>query len=371
MAERGTPPTRAVQTALLDWYARCRRDLPWRRRSDPYAVWVSEIMLQQTRAKTVGPYYERFLKAFPTVRSLAAAGLDDVLKLWEGLGYYRRARNLHEAARAVVAEHGGRLPRTAGELRKLPGIGDYTAGAVASIAFGADEPVVDGNVARVLARVYRIRQDITAAATRKRLWKLARELTPAGQAGLMNQALMDLGATICTPHRPSCETCPLGDGLCRARVAGVQESLPVKPGATAVPHYDIVAAVIRKRGRILIDRRREDAMLGGLWEFPGGKVRPGEAHRQALAREVAEEVGIEVAVGEPLCTVRHAYSHFRITLHAYTCRHIAGRARAIECDAVKWVLPDDLDRYAFPKANHRILERLREGLQPGGQEPCR
>ncbi len=362
-AGRHAPNVRAIQRKLLDWWHAHRRDLPWRRTADPYAVWVSEIMLQQTRVATADAFFERFLRRFPTVDALADAPLDDVLKAWEGLGYYSRARNLHRAARRVVDDFQGRLPRDVDALRRLPGIGPYTAGAIASIAFGLDEPVLDGNVVRVLARLWRIEDDPRQTQTRHRLWDIARELVPPGQAGLFNQALMDLGATVCTPRSPSCLACPVGEH-CLALAAGCQERLPVKPPKARLPHHDIAAGVIWKSGRVLIDRRRAEGLLGGLWEFPGGKRQAGESLEDALLREVREEVGIDIDVARPMTTVRHAYSHFRITLHAFHARHRAGRARPIACDAVKWVRPSGLGRYAFPKANHPLLAMLADGDRP-------
>ncbi len=353
----------AIQHALLAWWDASSREMPWRGVEDPYAVWVSEIMLQQTRVETAGPYYRRFMRLFPTVRRLAAAPLERVLKAWEGLGYYSRARNLHSAARRLIADFSGRLPGDVERLRSLPGIGPYTAGAIASIAFGLDEPVLDGNVSRVLCRLAAVEGDSTRPSTREGLWELARRLVPSGRAGLFNQAMMDLGATLCGPRKPQCDVCPLA-GHCRAREQGIQDRLPVRRAKPPIPHYDIAAGVVRHAGRILIARRRDDAMLGGLWELPGGKVEPGETPAQATAREIREEVGVEAAVGELVATVHHAYSHFRITLHVFECRLVRGCARAIGCAAVRWVRPSELDDYAFPRANRRVIERLTGNTKP-------
>jgi A/G-specific adenine glycosylase len=287
--------------------------------------------------------------------------LDDVLKQREGLGYYSRARNLHAAAKQIAADHGGQLPETVAQLRELPGIGPYTAGAIASIAFGADEPVLDGNVERVLCRLLGIEADPKKAATRKRLWLEAEQLLAPGQAGDFNQAMMELGATICTPTGPACDDCPLADACVALEIRRVEE-LPVRPARRAIPHHTVVAGVIRRgRGshtRILIDRRPEEGMLAGLWEFPGGKVEPGESLVDALQREVLEEVGLKVTVGERICRVEHAYSHFRITMHVFECRAPRGRARAIEVDEVRWVRPAELRDFAFPRANQRVLDVL-------------
>jgi A/G-specific adenine glycosylase len=350
---------RAIQPDLETWWNQHRRDLPWRRRRDPYAIWVSEVMLQQTRAATVSDYYARFLKRFPSVRALAAAPQEAVLKAWEGMGYYGRARNLHAAARRIVADFAGRLPASMERLRSLPGVGPYTAAAVASIAFGLDEPVLDGNVKRVVARVFCVGGDVGSAATRKRLLGLVRSLISPGKAGLINQAIMDLGATVCVPKGPRCLLCPL-QAHCRALARGWQHHLPRRSPRRKPPHYDIAAGVVWRRGRVLIGRRKPEGLLGGLWEFPGGKQMPGESPRHAVVRECREEVGIEVQTLALLTTVRHAYTHFRITMHAFECRHVSGRARAIACDAVRWVRLADLDAYPFPAANRRIIAALRQ-----------
>ncbi len=354
------PDPDALADALLRWWDADGRYMPWRKRRDPYAVWVSEIMLQQTRAETVTRYYDRFLERFPTPADLARADEADVLKAWEGLGYYRRARNLHAAARAVTRDHAGRLPDTLDGLRELPGVGAYTAAAIASIAFGRPAAVLDGNVMRVMCRACRVRQDPRGARTRRRLLaRVEAAIAAAGDAGRINQALMDLGATLCTPRRPACGDCPLA-GMCLARAAGEQENLPRKPPRKRTPHYDVAVGVVVKRGRLLIDRRERDAMLGGLWELPGGKLADGETPEDAVVRELREEVGIEVRPIGPLATVRHAYSHFRVTLHAIRCRHLSGRARALACDAVRWAPLDGLDEYAFPTGTHKILAHLPE-----------
>lgn len=351
------PPTRAraIRSRLLSWYEVHRRDLPWRRTSDPYRIWVAEVMLTQTRVETVVPYYERFLRRFPTVEHLAAADLDDVLKAWEGLGYYARARNLHRAARIVVEAHGGVLPRETEALRALPGIGPYTAGAIRSIAFGERVAAVDGNVRRVISRLYDL-SDPSRDAVLERAEPLVRD----GRAADVNQALMDLGATICTPRSPDCAACPLGS-LCRARACGTQADRPGPRRARKRPHYEIAVGVIRDEDeRILIARRPPEGLLGGLWEFPGGKLEPGESLEAAVVREVREELGIRVAPESKIAEIDHAYSHFEITLHAFHCRHEGGRPKGRDGQPVRWVPRNELDRYAFPAANRKILQALTE-----------
>jgi A/G-specific adenine glycosylase len=358
-----TDPT-PLHEALLAWFVAHQADLPWRRRRDAYAVWVSEIMLQQTQVATVIPYFERFMARFPTIDALAEAPLDAVLKAWEGLGYYSRARNLHRTAQLVTAEYGGQFPSDPVLLQKLPGIGRYTAGAIASLAFGIAAPVLDGNVIRVLTRLFDIADDVTQSRTQRKLWNLAAELLPVGQAGAWNEALMELGRRICTAPTPRCQECPL-TAQCAAFANDTHLSRPVRQPRPRTPHYDVTAAVTRREdGRILIARRPPESMLGGLWEFPGGKREPGESLRECLRREIREELGIEIEVGEQIGTVRHAYTHFRITLYVFACHYLRGEPHAIGCSEWAWVTLDDLDRYAFPVTDQKIIAMLRDG---GGQ----
>ncbi|MCO5213434.1 MAG: A/G-specific adenine glycosylase [Caldilinea sp.] len=355
---------------LVDWHTRHQRDLPWRHapagQRDPYRVWISEIMLQQTRVETVVDYFERWMARFPTVDALAAADLQDVLKQWEGLGYYARARNLHKAAQRIVAEHGGQVPDTRAAILDLPGIGAYTAGAILSLAYARPEPILDGNVKRVLARLFDIDRPIDEPAVLRELWSLARalvETAPAGTAGDCNEGLMELGATICTPQSPRCLLCPLAEH-CRAAAAGTQAARPVMPPRKRTPHYDVAAGIIWQgepyRSRILIAQRPADGMLGGLWEFPGGKRDPEDVDLPAcLRREIDEELAIAIEVGELLTTVKHAYTHFRITLHAFHARHRAGEPQAIGCTDWRWVDLGDLERFPFPVTDQKIIAALR------------
>ena len=315
-------------------------------------------MLQQTRVGTVDEYFRRFTARFPGVAELAAADLQHVLKAWEGLGYYSRARNLHAAARMIVREHGGDVPGAYAELLTLPGVGTYTAAAVASISFGEPVPAVDGNVLRVAARSWGMPEDITKAATRRLVFKRLLPVIRAVPPGDFNQALMDLGATVCRPCSPRCATCPLAPA-CAARGDGRTEELPVRSRRRPVPHYGIAVGVIVGDGKVLVCRRRGDQMLGGLWEFPGGKQEAGERLEQTAVREVREEVGLVVRVMDRLCAVDHAYSHFTISLTAFVCAVVSGTPRAIAADAVRWVAAGQLDELPFPRANQRVLEALR------------
>jgi A/G-specific adenine glycosylase len=354
-----------LHDALITWFEANKADLPWRRTKEPYAIWLSEIMLQQTQVTTVIPYYERFLERFPTVQSLAAAPVDDVLKQWEGLGYYSRARNLHRAAQMIMWEFGGKFPASLHDLLRLPGVGRYTAGAIASLAYGQDVSVVDGNVIRILTRLLDVAADVGQTPTKQTLWDVAEQLVPDGRAPAWNEGLMELGRRICTPKSPGCEACPIAIH-CVARQAGTQHERPVKQPRAKTPHLDVTAAVItRDDGRILIAQRPADGMLGGLWEFPGGKRKPGESLPDCLRREIDEELGIEIAVGGQIGTVRHAYTHFRMTLYAFRCEYVSGQPAAIGCTDWAWVTLDELDQYAFPVTDQKIIAMLRGGGQLG------
>lgn len=348
-----------IAPLLLAWWDEGRADLPWRRTKDPYAVWVAEVMLQQTQIATVIPYYERWMAQLPSVEALAAASLDEVLKLWEGLGYYSRARNMHEAARVVVHELGGRLPDTVEGLLRLKGIGPYTAGAIASIAFGRRAAVLDGNVIRVLSRLVDLPLDVTETGTRRLLWRLAQRLVPAERSGDYNEALMELGQQICTPAAPQCHRCPLA-AHCLARQRGTQLERPVRPPRKNTPHYEVAAGVIWRGDRFLITQRPTEGLLGGLWEFPGGKQEEGETLAETLQREIWEELAIEIAVGQALVSIRHAYTHFRITLHAFHAQHVAGEVQHLGVADHAWVTLAELERFAFAVTDRKIIAALHE-----------
>ncbi|MBM4352413.1 MAG: A/G-specific adenine glycosylase [Deltaproteobacteria bacterium] len=367
---------------LHAWFLAHQRDLPWRRRRDAYAVWLSEIMLQQTRVDTVVPYFERFVARFPGFEALALADEQEVLKLWEGLGYYARARNLLAAARRIAARHNGRFPDSLDAAEALPGIARSTAGAILSAAYDRPLPVLDGNVKRVLARIMAIREDLTRPAAVRKLWETAGDLVLAApDPDRHNQAMMELGATCCTPRAPDCATCPVATA-CKALDLGIQAGIPAPKKTRTIPHHHVAVAVIVEDGRTLIQQRPSEGLLGGLWEFPGGKVEPGETPAQAVVRELAEELALAVEAGDELATVKHAYSHFRITLHAFSCRRIrqppvdSGPAASRTPDAAavspppcdpslppaartaRWVPLEHLDDYPFPKANKKVLDRL-------------
>lgn len=339
----------ALAAALLAWFDAHARDLPWRHERTPYRVWVAEIMLQQTQVETVRPYYERFMARFPTVEALAQAPLEEVLRLWEGLGYYRRAQALHQAAQRLVADYGGNLPADPDVLRRLPGIGSYTAGAIASLAFGKRAAAVDGNVRRVMARLL-AQSSLSSAAAEEAVLRIL----PEDRAGAFNEALMELGALICRPRAPRCDLCPWR-AHCQAYATGEPEAYPQARASRALPHYDVVAAVTRREdGRILVAQRPREAMLGGLWEFPGGKCEVGESLPDALRRELQEELAIEVDVGERIAVVPHAYTHFRITLHAFLCRLLRGEPRCLACADWRWVTVEELRTLPMAVTDRKI-----------------
>jgi A/G-specific adenine glycosylase len=342
---------------LLDWYGNHARRLPWRESTDPYAVWVSEVMLQQTRVETVIPYYLRWMRRFPDIPSLAAASEQEVLALWEGLGYYARARNLWRAACLLVENGEGSLPGDTASLQKLPGVGRYMAGAIASIAFRVDAPALDGNIKRVLSRVFDLELPVDRPAGIERLWSMAAEVLPSGRAGDHNQALMDLGALVCLARDPKCAECPLGC-ICLAQQNGTQTRRPVRSPRKALPHINVAAAVIWQGQRVLIARRPSRGLLGGMWEFPGGKQQPGESLPEALEREISEELDTRVEAGAELGVYQHAYTHFRVTLHAFTCRLTGPEPQPREASALAWVKPAELVDYPMGHIDRNIAKDL-------------
>lgn len=349
-----------LRATLLSWYDEHKREMPWRECNNPYLVWVSEIMLQQTRVDQVEPYFNRFVERFPTIFDLAGATQQEVLKIWEGLGYYSRARNLHQAAKTIVTDFNGIIPHTWDDIIQLKGIGPYTAAAVLSIAYSKPYAAVDGNVIRVLSRFYGIEDDVSRNATKKVIQNYADELVDENRPGEFNQAVMELGAGICSPKAPNCPQCPLQVD-CMASKMLRTDAIPYKAPKKKVPHHHIgVGIIMNKKGEVLIAHRPEDGMLGGLWEFPGGKQELGESMEQTTVRESKEELGVEVCVVEPFMQLNHAYSHFKITLHSYICELVEGTPKANTSQQIKWVQIKELGDYPFPKANRRLTEKLQE-----------
>lgn len=312
--------------------------------------------MQQTQVGTVIPYYNRFLERFPDLATLGQAPLDDVLKQWEGLGYYARARNLHKAANEIVKDFFCKIPDNYLELIKIYGIGPYTAAAVASIAFGEDVPVVDGNVYRVLARVNKISEPIASTAVKKKFAEIAAELLPTGHASDFNQAMMELGALICTPRNPKCELCPVSF-CCAVKLAKENpELLPTKKVSAKKPHYNIAVGIIHRKGEIFIDQRPVKGLLGGLWEFPGGKQEAGESLEDCVAREIQKKFGLQIKVKTLFLNIKHAYTHFKITLYAFDCEFVSGQPETKL--NWRWVTPAELPNYAFPKSNKKIVDKI-------------
>lgn len=353
--------TKKIVRPLLKWYNANKRGMPWRDSNNPYYIWISEIMLQQTQVETVKPYFERFIKAFPDVKTLAKADEQAVLKMWEGLGYYTRARNLHKASKIIVSEFKGKIPDSYSALTELPGLGMYSAGAISSIAFGEVVSAVDGNVLRVFSRLTEMSDDIAKQKTKENVFAELNKIIPSDSSGDFNQAMMELGATICKSKNPLCDSCPV-QKYCSAYLSQKVSLYPVKKKTAERPHKQIAVGILIKNGRVLIAKRRDDQMLGGLWEFPGGKVEPGESADDCVVREFSEEVNIAVEIIHPLCQVDHAFSHFSITINVYICGYSHGKAKAVSGSEIKWVTPEKLTDYPFPKANQVIIKELMKYL---------
>ena len=356
------------QKNLISWFQKNQRDLPWRSRRTPYSTWISEIMLQQTQVQQVVPYYRRFMDRFSSIQSLAKAPVLQVLKAWEGMGYYSRARHIHQTAQIIVRRFAGQIPIDFQDLLELPGIGRSTAGAILSLAYDQPLPVLDGNIRRVLIRFFYINQDPGKTATINKLWSISQNIIPLKNAGLFNEALMELGALICSPKNPDCVRCPLKK-RCLGFCSGDPASLPIKKPRKPIPHFDVTAAVIQSKKKILITQRPEKGLLGGLWEFPGGKKEPGESLEQCLKREILEELNIEIKVGERFIQVRHAYTHFKITLHCFFCRKLKGRILPIGVKDFRWVFPEELDRFPFPRADQKVIHFLQTKIRPEDLDP--
>jgi A/G-specific adenine glycosylase len=347
---------------LIQWYNQIKRPLPWRLNSDPYKIWISEIMLQQTRVDQVTPYFLRFIETFPSVERLASANQHDVLMLWEGLGYYSRARNMHDSAKRIVSEFDGKIPDNWDDVISLKGIGNYTAAAVLSIAYNQKYAVVDGNVIRLITRYLGIQDDVRLATVKNQVQEFVNEQIPVESPSEFNQAMMELGSLVCIPKKPKCDECPV-QLTCNGYQTARTSTIPYKSPAKKVPHYNIVVGVIENQnGDILIAKRPDDAMLGGLWEFPGGKVKDEESEIETLHREIFEELSIRVDKEERFFEVNHAYSHFKITLVAYKCRLSEGVPEPVASSEIKWVSIDELMKHPFPKANRKLTLALQCGI---------
>ncbi len=357
---------KAFAARLLEWFESAMRPLPWRRDYDPYRVWISEIMLQQTQMERGVRYFEAWTRRFPDLASVARAAEGEVLAAWEGLGYYSRARNLHAAARRIAAEHGGVFPREPAEIRALPGVGGYTAAAIASIAFNLPEPAVDANVLRVFSRLLDLELPVSGRAAKAIVHDAVLSLMPFGSPRLISQALMELGALICGKN-PKCADCPVAKH-CAALRNGTVPERPRKNGGAGRKAFETVAAVIRRDGRVFVRQRPPGGLWAGLWEVPGGRLEPGEEPAAAVRRHAAAATGLAVTVAEKIAAVRHGFTVHSVTLHGYFCDAAGGGEPPPATDGEAWIRPEKLAGLAFPAGDRKLLERL--GWK-GGQRPHR
>lgn len=359
LPQSGTASEKQIAAALLDWFSRHKRDLPWRKTYSPYHVWISEIMLQQTQMERGVEYFKRWVERFPDVHSLAQAPQDEILKLWEGLGYYSRARNLHKAAQIVMDQYNGALPTSMEALLALPGIGPYTARAIASIAFKQDVCVVDANVERVVSRLFNIEQPVKSRQAQKEISEYGHRLLPKGHARDFNQALMEFGSLVCSPRNPACAGCCLA-GFCLARKNGVQEERPVIVKAPSPIFISMATGVLIHDGRILTQKRQTDDVWGNLWEFPGGVVENGETPGQAVVREYLEETGLIVNHPEPIATFKHSFTRFRVTLYAF-CVTLLSSPEELNLQAAqehRWASWSEIMKLAFPAGHRKLIRHL-------------
>jgi len=346
-----------IRKKLTAWYRLNARKLPWRETKDPYLIWISEVMLQQTQVETVIPFYIRWKMVFPDITNVADAEEDEILKAWEGLGYYSRARNIKKTAEIIVGRMDGKIPEDAPELKKLPGIGQYISSAIASIAFGKKEPALEANGIRVLSRLFNFHGLVNQQKNKSILREYLRELILSINAGNFNQAVMDLGSNICLSRDPLCEQCPLCLE-CKAFLLKTQKELPKTKKRERKPHYDVVAGVIQRKDKVLIDKRPANGLLGGLWEFPGGKVENGETNHDALIRELNEELGITIEPKSDLGIYKHAYTHFSVTVYVYYVGILDGKPEALESEKIEWVELDNLKLYPMGKVDRSISDDL-------------
>jgi A/G-specific adenine glycosylase len=346
-----------ITRSLLAWFRRGRRDLPWRRTRDPYAIWVSEVMLQQTQVATVVPYYERFLRAFPDVQALAAAEEQEVLRLWEGLGYYRRARDLHRAARILAADHRAICPDDPEVWRDLPGIGRYTLGAVLSQAFDRRLPILEANSVRVLCRLLGEESDPRSGPVRRRLWQVAEQLLPRRHVGEFNQALMELGSQVCKPAAPDCAACPIRRA-CQAHRSRMQDRIPLRAPPPTVEEVREVALLVRRASQVLLAQRPAQGRWAGLWELPRGPVETGETPQTAARRLLPALTGVRARVGTELLSIRHGVTRFRITLTCLECVYRSGRFASDVYTRGLWLKPAELRDFPVSSPQRRLIERI-------------
>ncbi len=339
---------------LTRWYAKNARRLPWRETKDPYKIWISEIMLQQTTVNTVIPYYQKWINIYPTIADLSKASIEKVLKVWQGLGYYQRAKNLHKAAQIICVEHGGKVPRNPEELRKLPGFGPYTTGAVASIAFDLPCTIIDANVRRVVMRLLALK-GYADTSQDQRIEEFLQKTIPPKNAGTFNQALMELGALICRNRGPLCLLCPV-KAHCAAYEKGIQEIIP-QPKKRVTQDLEVAIGILQRGNKYLIQKRPSKGLLADLWEFPGGKIEKGETPQEALKRELKEELDIDITSSRHFMNVQHFYTQFRVKLHVFHCLSRSyPQAHALR----KWLPINKLNEYPMPSGSAKIVARLQK-----------
>lgn len=344
---------------LLNWFNKNQRKLPWRETKNPYHIWVAEVMLQQTQVKKVVEYYQKFIGQFPDVHALARANLQQVLKAWEGMGYYARARNLHRATQIVVMEKDGKIPENYEDFKKLPGAGEYITAAVLSQAFNVPHAVVDGNVKRVLSRVSLIEKPVNSSSSNRIFKEKADLLLERRKPGIFNQAMMELGAIVCQPRKPKCSDCPVST-FCQANKTNQQAKFPVTIQAKSIPEFHIAVGTIHKEGHILITQRQPNGLLGGLWEFPGGKVNLGENAEQACIRNIKEKTNLTIEISAFLTKINHAYTHFRIIMDVFNCRFKSGTVVLNGHSDHRWISIEEIDNFPFHAAHHRFIPLIKE-----------
>jgi A/G-specific adenine glycosylase len=349
-----------LQNSLLNWFDENARDLPWRKTYSPYHVWISEIMLQQTQIDRVTDYFIRWMEQFPDIASITKASEDKILKLWEGLGYYTRVRNIIRTANIIREQYEGELPSDHKLLLQLPGIGKYTAGAIMSIAFNKEYAIVDANIERVFARLFNLAKPVKDKNTHTFIWEKVEELIPHGRAREFNQALMELGALVCIPQNPRCRICPVSS-FCQSLKENVVDKRPIAVKSSQTVFIEMATGILIREGKVFIQKRKSKGVWANLWEFPGGRLEPGETPEMALVREYAEETELQVGKLEKITTVKHSYTIYRVTLHCYFCNLIDNRFEPVLHAAQEYrlVTPEELYNYAFPAGHRKLIDHLK------------
>jgi A/G-specific adenine glycosylase len=352
-----------LQQNIIAWFQKNGRDLPWRKTYAPYHIWISEIMLQQTQMERAVDYFNRWMTRFPDILSITRASEEEVMKLWEGLGYYSRARNIIKTARILITEFNGKIPADHEELLKLPGIGKYTAGAIMSIAFNRDYPLVDANIERIFARLFNLAKPVKDKKTHAYIWRKASELVPKNRARLFNQAMMELGALVCLSRNPRCKICPI-QRECQAFCLGLASKRPVLQEPAKTVFIEMATGILQREGKLFIQKRKSKGVWANLWEFPGGRLEPGETPEIALLREYEEETKLAVGNLQKITTVQHSYTIYRVTLHCYFCSLLDGRHEPVlnTAQEYRWVTPDELSRYAFPAGHRKLIQHLQNNF---------